>query len=48
VLGADNQQERLIVNGYQNPQRLYAKHLNVTGEDRVRAAWRHAEVSRND
>jgi hypothetical protein len=47
-LGADNQQERPKVNNFRNPQRLYAKRLNVIGEDRVRTAWRHAEVGRND
>ena len=41
--GADNQQET-----ERDPQRLYAKPALRSGEDTVRASWRHEESGRND
>jgi hypothetical protein len=36
-----------VISGW-NPQRLYARHRLPSGEDTVRASWRHEEPSRND
>ena len=33
---------------WQDPQRLHARHRLPSGEDTVRASWRHGEPSRND
>jgi hypothetical protein len=33
---------------WQDPQRLHARHRLPSGEDTVRASWRHEEPSRND
>ena len=45
AMGADNQQERLKLR-LENPQRLHAGHSNVTSEDIVPTAWRHAGMVR--
>ena len=39
---AENQQERLITNRDQNPQRPCAEHPGFRDEDMVPTAWRHA------